>query len=291
MRTWRGSPSASPAATSTPDCARRAASSPPLERGVRGPHEVGLAVGDVEAALAQRRRSARGRSSQIVRTWRVDQLRAACAAPPARRPARPPRRRGRARARPAAPPSRGRRSRSRRAGRPGPRPWRSCGRRAGAGGRSSSFSDESTGWASANSTSDSSSSTATPSGRPSSSRSSSAVGEQLAGRVVGAGERDHARRRAPARPRCSASMPPVDRHGAAVRAARHDRVERVGGPGGEQLLAGLDQRARGGAEQLGGAVAEDQPRRARRRGARRARRAARCRAGAGSGAGRGARRR
>ena len=41
-------------------------------------------------------------------------------------------------------------------------------------------------------------------------------------------------------------------------AARHDRVQRVGGPGGEQLLAGLDQRARRGAEQLGGPVAEDQ---------------------------------
>ena len=38
--------------------------------------------------------------------------------------------------------------------------------------------------------------------------------------------------------------------------ARHQRVERVGGPGRQQLVAGAEQRARGGAEQLGGAVAE-----------------------------------
>ncbi len=49
-----------------------------------------------------------------------------------------------------------------------------------------------------------------------------------------------------------------DAHRAAVRAAGHDRIQRVGGPEREQLLSGLDQGAGGRAEQLGGAVAEDQ---------------------------------
>ena len=56
----------------------------------------------------------------------------------------------------------------------------------------------------------------------------------------------------------SSSIAALDADGAAVRAAGHDRIQRVGGPACEQLLAGLDQRAGGGAEQLGGAVAEDQ---------------------------------
>jgi len=44
----------------------------------------------------------------------------------------------------------------------------------------------------------------------------------------------------------------------AMRTARHDRVEGVGGPGGDQPLPGLDQRPGRQAQQLGGAVAEDQ---------------------------------
>jgi hypothetical protein len=43
-----------------------------------------------------------------------------------------------------------------------------------------------------------------------------------------------------------------------VSATSHDRVEGIGGPGGDQSLTGRDQRACGGAEQFGGAVAEDQ---------------------------------
>ena len=43
----------------------------------------------------------------------------------------------------------------------------------------------------------------------------------------------------------------------AVRAPGHQRVERIGGPRRDQLVARLDQRLRGGAEQLGGAVADD----------------------------------
>ncbi len=52
-------------------------------------------------------------------------------------------------------------------------------------------------------------------------------------------------------------MPPLTRHRLAVGAARHDRVQRVGGPARDELLAGLDQGARGGAEQLRGAIADD----------------------------------
>ena len=76
------------------------------EVGVGGPHEVRLAVGDVEAALAQPGGQARALLADRLHVA-VEQLASTCAAPRARPPARPPRRRGRARARPAAPASRG----------------------------------------------------------------------------------------------------------------------------------------------------------------------------------------
>ena len=280
MRTWPGSPSASPAATSTPARASRAASSPPASRGCAAHRKLAwLSV----TSKPRSRSAARQPRALARRSWRraLRSARCSCAAPPARRPARARRRRGRARARPAAPPSRGRRSRSRCAGRRGPRPWRSCGTRAGAGGSSSSASEELVGWASANSTSASSSSTADAVGQPRQQPRELGGRQQLAGGVVGAGERDHAHVAARARPPSSASTPAGDAHGAPVGAARHERIQRVGGPRREQPLAGLDQRARGGAQQLRGAVAEDQALGGRRRGARPARRAARsrCRCG------------
>ena len=84
MRTCRGSPRAAPPATSTPARARRAASSPPSMRRVGRPHEVGLAVGHLEPALAQGRGQSRTRSRQIPATRRAsssEQLRRASRAP------------------------------------------------------------------------------------------------------------------------------------------------------------------------------------------------------------------
>ena len=84
-----------------------------------------------------------------------------------------------------------------------------------------------------------------------------ARGQELAGGIVGAGQRDHAHARV-----CGGLEqrvhPARDAHRAAVGATGHDRIERVGGPGGQQLLTRLDHRAGGRGEQLRGAVTEDQ---------------------------------
>ena len=165
-----------------------------------------------------------------------------------------------------------RRSHSRCAGPPGPTPSRSCGTRAAAGTPPAAPARSRCGWASAKSTSASSSSTPTPSGSPSSRRSAApARGEQLAGRVVGARQRDHAHVAARGRPPAAPSTPPATRSGRPWARLAISGNSGIGGPRRQQPLAGLDQRAGGRAQQLGGAVAEDQPLRAARRGARRAR--------------------
>ena len=75
-----------------------------------------------------------------------------------------------------------------------------------------------------------------------------------------------------------ASTPkPGHGHRAAAGAPRHERVQRVGGPRRDQLVAGLDQRAaRRDAQQLRGAVADDDALGGDAVAARRARRAARA---------------
>ena len=83
MRTWRGSPSASPAATRMP-AAREACGE--LAAGaawVRGPHEVRLAVDDLEAALAQRGDQLAGapRRPRVRASTSSEQLRSASSAP------------------------------------------------------------------------------------------------------------------------------------------------------------------------------------------------------------------
>ncbi len=98
MRTCPGSPSASPAATSTPARARRAASSPPGSVGWAAHTKLAWlsatskprarSAGDQARALLADRRARAGRSA-----------RSSCAAPRKRPPGRSRRRRGRARAR------------------------------------------------------------------------------------------------------------------------------------------------------------------------------------------------
>ncbi len=196
MRTCWGSPRASPSAIRMPACSRRAASSPPAILGCAAQTKLAW----LSATSKPRSRSAaisRGRS--LADRLRRDgcaareHVRSASSAPAWRdlRDAEVGLELATAALR-----SAGRRSRSRRAGRPGPRPWRSCGRRAGAGGRSSSSSEASTGSASTKSTQ-----RLVEQHR----RRARAVaveqaielgrGEQLAGRVVGVGQRDHAHAR------------------------------------------------------------------------------------------------
>ena len=132
------------------------------------------------------------------------------------------------------------------------------------------------GWASAKSTSASSSSTPTPWGRPSSSRRSSAVASSSP--VGSFGLASAITRTSPSwAAASSASTPPGTRSGRPWARRAISGIQGVGGPRRQQLLAGLDQRPGGRAQQLGGAVAEDQPVPRRPRGARPARCAAPCR--------------
>ena len=120
-----------------------------------------------------------------------------------------------------------------------------CGRRAAAGGRRAAPARRRAARRRRSRRSASSSSTTTRSGSASSSARSSPIGEQLARRVVGVAERDDARAvvdraRGRRRRRSRATGTAVR-----ARAARHQRIERIGRPRRDQLVAGLDQRLRG----------------------------------------------
>ena len=208
-------------------------SSSPCKRRMRRPQEVRLAVGHLEAAVAQSPAVSRARSSQIGAHALGEQLASSCAAPRARRPERSPRRRGRARARRAAPRIPARRARNRRAARPAPTPLRSCERRAGAVGLEQ-LERGARGPAAENSMSASSSSTATCSGSPSSRLTQLGRASRAARGVVRVRDRDRARALVDGGLASSA----VHATGTAPRsrgAAGHDREEGISGPRDDEL--------------------------------------------------------
>ena len=85
------------------------------------------------------------------------------------------------------------------------------------------------------------------------------VGRQVGtGGIVGVAERQHTGAFADGveqRTRIRAAGREVHRHGPGPRAGGHERVERIRGPGRDELLAWGEKRERGRLEQLGGAVA------------------------------------
>jgi hypothetical protein len=79
---------------------------------------------------------------------------------------------------------------------------------------------------------------------------------ELAGRVVRVAQHDDARALVDRRQQ-RVGVEALDRDGERVRPAGHERIERIRRPGRDELVVGLEQRARRRVQQLGGAVADD----------------------------------